>query len=223
MATFWGGTARKLAHDPGVFLPPEYVTGAVVCYEKDETIYSQGDRADSAMHVRAGAVKLTVVSKQGKEAIVALLGAGDYFGEGCITGQRLRNATATAISPTSILTLGKKEIVHLLHTNQRFSDHFISYLISHIFKVEEDLVDQLFNSTEKRLARALLLLARFGKEGRPETVVPAISQEALAEMIGTTRSRVNIFMTKFRKMGLIDYDDAALRVRNSLLDVVLHD
>ena len=183
----------------------------------------QGDPADCLFHVRKGGVKCSVVSAQGKEAVVALLGPGDFFGEGCITGQPVRMATATAILPSAILRIGRVEIATLLGKNRRFSDHFVSYLISHISKVEEDLIDQLFNSSEKRLARALLLLANYGKEKMPKTVILPVSQEILAEMIGTTRSRVNVFMNKFRKLGLIDYDAHGLTVRASLLNVVFRD
>jgi CRP/FNR family cyclic AMP-dependent transcriptional regulator len=217
------GHVRRPLLDPVVFLQPEMHAGVALDYEKGQTIYSQGDLPDSVFYVREGGIKLTVVSNQGKEAIVALLEAGAFFGQGCITAQPLRMTTATAISFSSLFRIPRKEIIQMLQKDRDFSDGFISYLISHIFKVEEDLVDQLFNSTEKRLARALLLLAHYGQEGSPETVIPRINQEELAEMIGTTRSRVSIFMNKFRKSGLIDYDDSGLHVRSSLLSVILHD
>ncbi len=217
------GSVRKPASDLSVFLSSAELARASVHYENGQPVYSQGDKADSVFYVKEGAIKLTVVSKQGKEAVVALLKAGDYFGEGCMTGQPVRMATATAISQSSLLRMGRREIVALLHKEPKFSGHFISYLVSHISKVEEDLVDQLFNSTEKRLARALLLLVHYGKESKPEIVIPRVSQETLAEMIGTTRPRVNIFMNKFRKLGLIDYDERGWHVHNSLLSVVLHD
>jgi len=217
------GHARKQVPDSDALLQHEMPVGAALAYEKGQTIFSQGDFPDSVFYVRQGGIKLTVVSNQGKEAIVALLEAGAYFGQGCITGQLLQTATATAISFSSLLRIPRKEIMQRLQKDRNFSDDFVSYLISHAFKIEEHLIDQLFNSAEKRLARALLLLAHYGEEGSPETVIPRINQEELAEMIGTTRSRVSIFMNKFRKSGLIDYDDNGLHVRSSLLRVVLHD
>jgi CRP-like cAMP-binding protein len=185
-------------------------------------IFAQGDPADAVFYVQEGRVKLTVVSKQGKEAIVALLGADEFFGEGCLAGQPMRMSTATATEDTTVLRLRKKAMVRLLHTDQRFSELFTAYLLSRNIRFEEDLVDQLFNSSEKRLARVLLLLAHFGKEGRRELVIPKISQETLAGMIGTTRSRVSHFMNKFRKLGFIHYN-GGMQVHSSLLNIVLYD
>jgi CRP/FNR family transcriptional regulator, cyclic AMP receptor protein len=212
---------RRAAADPGLFLSLAALAKATIHYKTGQIIYVQGDPADCLFHLRKGGIKLSVVSTQGKEAVVALLRAGDFLGEGCIMGQLVRVATATAILPSSLLRIGRMEIATLLRKNRRFSDHFVSYLISHVSKVEEDLIDQLFNSSQKRLARALLLLANYGKAGEPKTVIK-ISQETLAEMIGTTRSRVNVFMNKFRKLGFIKYN-GGLQVNSSLLNVLLHD
>jgi len=174
------------------------------------------------MYIREGGVKLTVVHETGKEAVVAILGPGDFFGEGCLAGQSTCMATATAIAPTTVLSIEKREMIRVLHSEHEFSDRFIAYMLSRNIRVEEDLVDQLFNSSEKRLARTLLLLARYGASDQPQKVLPKLSQEMLAEMIGTTRPRVNFFMNKFRKLGFIQYN-GELRVNNSLLRVVLHD
>jgi CRP/FNR family transcriptional regulator, cyclic AMP receptor protein len=212
---------RRAAADPCLFLSLAALAKAIIPYKTRQIIYMQGDPADCLYHVRKGGIKLSVVSTQGKEAVVALLGPGDFLGEGCIMGQLVRVATATAIIPSSLLRIGSTEIATLLRKNRRFSDHFVSYLVSHLSKVEDDLIDQLFNSSQKRLARALLLLANYGKEGEPKTVIQ-ISQETLAEMIGTTRSRVNLFMNKFRKLGFIKYN-GGLQVNSSLLNVLLHD
>jgi len=173
-------------------------------------------------YIQKGKVKLTVVSKRGKEAVIAILGAGDFFGEGCLAGQIVRMATASAITDCSIVHLGKADLIRVLRDQPAFSEMFLHYMLSRNIRIEEDLVDQLFNSSEKRLARVLLLLANFGKEGKPETVIPSMSQETLAEMIGTTRSRVSFFMNKFRKLGFISYN-GHLEVHSSLLNVVLHD
>jgi CRP/FNR family cyclic AMP-dependent transcriptional regulator len=213
---------RRAAVDSGIFPSLAVLAKATIHYKARQAIYTQGDPANYLFHLRKGGVKLSVVSSQGKEAVVALVGPGDFFGEGCLTGQPFRMATATAILPSSVLRIGRIEIATLLHKNRRFSDHFVSYLISHLSKVEEDLIDQLFNSSEKRLARALLLLADYGKEGKPKAVILPVSQGTLAEMIGTTRSRVNTFMNKFRKLGFIKYN-GGLQVNSSLLNVVLHD
>ena len=213
---------RRAAADSDIFLSLAALAKATIHYKARQVIYMQGDPANYIFHLRKGGVKLSVVSSQGKEAVVALLGPGDFFGEGCITGQPVRMATATSILPSSLLRIGRKEIATLFHKNRRFSDHFVSYLISHLSKVEEDLIDQLFNSSEKRLARALLLLADYGKEGKPKAVILPVSQETCAEMIGTTRSRVNVFMNKFRKLGFIKYN-GGLQVNSSLLNVLLHD
>ena len=187
-----------------------------------EVIFSQGDPADAVFYIQKGQVKITVVSEQGKEAIVAVLGSDEFCGEGCLTGQPRRMATATAMTACDIMRLEKSAIIRVLHEEPAFSEMFVSHLLARTIRVEADLVDQLFNSSEKRLARALLLLANFGKEGRPEPVVAKISQETLAEMIGTTRARVSFFMNKFRKLGLIDYN-GHLEVHSSLLNVVLHE
>jgi CRP/FNR family transcriptional regulator, cyclic AMP receptor protein len=191
-------------------------------YRRKQTIFSQGDPANSVLYIQKGKVKLTVVSKEGKEAVVALLGPNDFFGEGCLAGQTVRMSTATVVEDAAVLPLRKKTAVHLLRTQRKFSELFMTHLLSRNIRFEEDLVDQLFNSSEKRLARLLLLLAHFGKNGRPELVIPKISQETLAEMIGTTRSRVSHFMNKFRKLGFIKYNGGLL-VHSSLLNIVLHD
>jgi CRP/FNR family transcriptional regulator, cyclic AMP receptor protein len=186
------------------------------------TIFSQGDAAEAVFYIQTGKVKLTVVSQQGKEAVIAILEPGAFFGESCLAGQGIRTATATAIEDANIVRINKDAMIRVLHAEPAFAELFMAYLLAHSIRIEEDLVDQLFNSSEKRLARVLLLLAHFGKEGKPETVIAKISQETLAEMIGTTRSRVSFFMNKFRKMGFIDYN-GKLHVHSSLLNVVLHD
>ena len=186
------------------------------------TIFSQGDPADTVMYIRAGRVKLSVVSKTGKEAVVGMLAEGDFFGEGCLAGQSRRMATATAMSPATVIGVNKDEMSARLHDHPTFSDRFLSHMLTRNIRIEEDLIDQLFNSSEKRLARALLLLARYGQHDRPYYVMPNLSQELLAEMVGTTRSRVNFFMNKFRKLGYIEYN-GVLKVNNSLLSVVLLD
>ena len=189
---------------------------------KKHTFFSQGDAAEAVFYIQAGKVKLTVVSQQGKEAVVAILERGAFFGESCLAGQVIRTATATAVEDSTIVRIDKEAMIRVLHEEPTFAELFMAYLLAHTIRIEEDLVDQLFNSSEKRLARVLLLLAHFGKEGKPETVITKISQETLAEMIGTTRSRVSFFMNKFRKMGFIDYN-GELHVHSSLLNVVLHD
>ncbi len=191
-------------------------------YQKGQPIFSQGDRADAVFFIQTGKIKVTVLSQQGKQAVIALLGPGDFFGEGCLGGQPLRMATATAMTDSGIARVAKPAMIRLLHRDAAFSEVFTTYLLSRNIRMEEDLVDQLFNSSERRLARILLLLANFGKEGRPETVVPKISQETLAEMVGTTRSRISHFMNKFRKLGFVAYN-GGLEVHSSLLHVVLHD
>src|SRR5476651_2370807 len=191
-------------------------------YRKDQIVFSQGERADAVFYIQSGKVKSTVVSEQGKEAVVALFGIGDFFGEGWLTGQPLRLATVRAMTECVIVRITKATITRVIHEESAFADLFIAHLLSRNLRVEEDLVDQLFNSSEKRLARMLLLLANFGKEATPETVIPKISQEVLAEMVGTTRSRVNFFMNRFRKLGFIDYN-GSIQVHPSLLSVVLHD
>jgi len=194
----------------------------VATFRRKETVFSQGNPAKNVMYIQEGGIKLTVVNKVGKEAVVAILGPGDFCGEGCLAGQPLSMATATAIAPTSVLVIEKNEMLRALHKENTFSDRFISYMLTRNIRVEADLIDQLFNSSEKRLARTLLLLARYGAPGRPEKVLPKVSQEMLAEMIGTTRSRVNFFMNKFRKLGFIRYN-GEIQVDDSLLSVVLHD
>jgi CRP/FNR family transcriptional regulator, cyclic AMP receptor protein len=191
--------------------------------EKKDNIFTQGDAADAVFYIRSGRVKLFVVSKTGKEATIALLGAGDFLGEDSIaTDHPLRMATASALTEATVLKIDKQAMKRILHRQHAFSDLFVTYLLARNARVQEDLVDQLFNSSEKRLARVLLLLAQFGKEGAPEPIVPKISQEMLAEMVGTTRARVNFFMNRFRKMGFIEYN-GELRVHSSLLNIVLHD
>jgi CRP-like cAMP-binding protein len=194
----------------------------VLASRKKQTVFSQGDAADAVFYIQTGKVKLTVVSKQGKEAVIAMLEAGSFFGESCLIGQVIRLSTATALEASSILRIAKETMLRMLSEEPSFSKFFTTYLLSHSMRIEEDLVDQLFNSSEKRLARALLLLARFGKEGEPQACIPNISQETLAEMIGTTRSRVSFFMNKFRKLGFIEYN-GTLNVHSSLLNIVLHD
>jgi CRP-like cAMP-binding protein len=185
-------------------------------------LFSQGDAAEAVFYIQTGKVKLTVVSQQGKEAVIAILEPGAFFGQSCLAGQAIRTATATAVEDSNIVRINKDAMIRVLHEEPVFAELFMAYLLAHTIRVEEDLVDQLFNSSEKRLARVLLLLAHFGKEGKPETVITKISQETLAEMIGTTRSRVSFFMNKFRKMGFIDYN-GQLHVHSSLLNIVLHD
>ena len=194
----------------------------VLTHRKNQEVFAQGDPADSVFYIQKGKVKVYVTSEQGKEAVVALHGNGDFFGEGCLTGQTLRLATAMAVTESVIMRLGKAAIVRVIRDEPKFSEMFMAYVLARNARVEEDLVDQLFNSSEKRLARALLLMANFGKAGRPEPVITKISQETLAEMVGTTRSRVSTFMNKFRKLGFIEYN-GDLRVHSSLLNVVLHD
>ena len=208
--------------DPTSFLAKADIGRTISRYRQDDIIYSQGLRADSVHYIQNGKVKISVVSEQGKEAIIAILGAGDFCGEGCLAGQPLRIATATALTESVVMRLEKAAIVRVIHEQPAFAERFISHLLARNIRVEEDLVDQLFNSSEKRLARVLLLLANFGKEGKPEPVIANISQAALADMIGTTRSRVSSFMNKFRKLGFIDYN-GRLEVHSSLLNVILHD
>jgi CRP-like cAMP-binding protein len=195
---------------------------ALFHYKKNQQVFSQGDSAEGVHYIQKGKVKLTVVSKQGKEAVIAILGPSDFFGQGCLAGQALRMSNATAISDSSIMHLEKKRLVAVLHEQPAFSELFLAYILSRNTRVEEDLVDQLFNSSEKRLARVLLLLANFGREGEPEPVIQKISQETLAGIVGTTRSRVSFFMNKFRKQGFIEYN-GEVKVNSSLLNVVLHD
>ena len=211
-----------VSFDPQLFLATVGVARTITQCPKDYKIFSQGDPAESVFYIQQGRVKLKVKSKQGKEAVIAILGAGEFLGEACLIGQTVCLATATTIVPSTILRIDKKEMQRVLHEERMFSDLFIPYLLSRIARTQEDLVDQLFNSSEQRLARTLLLLANYGKEGTPETVVPEINQETLAGMVGTTRSRVSFFMNKFKKLGFIDYKNG-LRVHRSLLNIVLHD
>jgi len=194
-----------------------------VTFPRKQAIFAQGDVADAVFYIQAGKIKLTVVSKIGKEATLGILNEGQFFGEGSLAGQALRMGSATAMTDCELLRIDKKAMMLALHREHKFSDLFVSYLLARNIRYEEDLVDQLFNSSEKRLARLLLLLAHFGKEGVPETVIPKISQETLAEMIGTTRSRVSFFMNRFRKLGFLEYGESGLQVHSSLLNVVLHD
>jgi CRP-like cAMP-binding protein len=194
----------------------------VTRFARHAAVFTQGEQANSVFYIQDGGVKLSVLSAAGKEAVVAMLGQGDFFGEGCLTGQPLRMATATAVVPTTALCIQKREMIRMLHEQPEFSDRFIARVLVRSIRIEEDLVDQLFNSSEKRLARTLLLLARYGTEDVGHHVLPRLSQETLAEMVGTTRSRVNFFMNKFRKLGFIEYN-GGLKIHNSLLSVVLHD
>jgi CRP-like cAMP-binding protein len=212
----------KLPFDLQAFLAAANGGRTISTYRANQTIFSQGESADSVFYIQEGKVKLTVLSEQGKEAIVAILGTGDFCGEGCLAGQPQRMATAAAMADSRIMRLEKVAMIRLLHDEPEFSERFMSHLLARNVRVEADLVDQLFNSSEKRLARLLLILAKFGKDGKPEPVIAKISQETLAEMIGTTRSRVSFFMNRFRKMGLIDYN-GHLEIHSSLLNVVLHD
>ena len=208
--------------DPQVFLDTAGISRKIAEYRRGESIFAQGDAADSVMYVQQGGVKFSVVNGSGKEAVVAMFGPSDFFGEGCMAGQAVRMGTATAITPTTILVMEKNELLRVLHSQHELSDHFIRYMLAHNIRVEEDLVDQLFNSSEKRLARTLLLLARYGKQDQPIRILPKVSQETLASMVGTTRSRVNFFMNKFRKLGFIEYN-GKIKVNKSLLTVVLHE
>lgn len=215
-------TNRVRSFDPRVFLASIGRGRRILEFAKKQAIFTQGEPANAVFYLQKGRVKLTVVSPRGKEATIGLLGAGDFFGEGCIAGQPLRMTTANAMTDCAVVRLEKKTMMQVLHEQHTFSDLFVAYLVSRNIRFEEDLVDQLFNSSEKRLARILLLLARFGKEGKPEELVPKISQEALAEMVGTTRSRVSFFMNRFRKLGFINYN-GGLYVHSSLLNIILHD
>jgi CRP/FNR family cyclic AMP-dependent transcriptional regulator len=206
------------------FLESAGVAKTVVRYRRGDTVFTQGDACDHVMYIQAGGIKLSVLSKTGREAVVAMLGPGDFFGEGCLAGQPLRMGSATAITPSTILLVGKALMVGLLHRQHAMSDRFIAHMLARNVRIEEDLIDQLFNSSEMRLARTLLLLARYGKQDKPARTVPRISQDTLAKMIGTTRSRVNFFLNKFKKLGFIEYDDDnPLKIHSSLLSVVLHD
>ncbi len=213
---------RNRTFDAQSFLDSAGVSRRIATYRRGTAIFSQGDRCDAVMYIQAGSVKLSVLSKAGREAVVAMLGPGEFFGEGCLAGQAVRMGSATAVAGTTILLIDKKEMVRVLHKQHALSDRFIAHMLARNIRIEEDLIDQLFNSSEKRLARTLLLLARYGKHDKPVREVPSISQETLAEMVGTTRSRVNFFMKKFQRLGFIDYSNG-LKVNNSLLTVVLHE
>ena len=213
---------KKLPFDVDAFLSKADGGRTIKSYRRNEKIFSQGDPADAVFYIQEGKVKVCVISQAGKEAVVALHGKGDFFGEGCLNSQPLRLATVTAMTECVIMRLAKAAIVRVLRDEPKFSEMFMSYLLARNARVEADLVDQLFNSSEKRLARLLLLMANFGKEGKPETVIAKISQETLAEMVGTTRSRINVFMNKFRKLGLIEYN-GVMKVHGSLLNIVLND
>ena len=215
-------STQKRAFDPQVFLDSAGVARKVMDFTKKETIFSQGDICKDVLYIQKGGVRLSVVNEAGKEAVVAVLGPGDFFGEGCLGGQPIRTGTATAITATTALVIEKNEMICVLHDEHAFSDRFITYMLSRNIRIEGDLVNQLFNSSEKRLARTLLLLARYGTQDKPQRVLPKIPQQTLAEMIGTTRSRVNCFMNKFRKLGFIKYN-GVLQIDTSLLSVVLHD
>jgi CRP/FNR family transcriptional regulator, cyclic AMP receptor protein len=214
--------SKKSKFDAQVFLDSVGASRRVEEFRIKQAIFSQGEPADSVLYIQKGSVKLTVVNESGKEAVVAIFGSGDFFGEGGMAGQPLRMGTATAIVPTTVLIIERGEMLHALHTELSLSDRFITYMLARNIRVEADLVDQLFNSTEKRLARTLLLLARYGGEDQPAKVLQKVSQETLAEMIGTSRSRVNLFMNKFRKLGFIEYN-GEIKINKSLLTVVLHE
>ena len=219
-----GAEAKKTGDfDPKKFLATIGEGRKVVAFSMKQTIFTQGDAADAVFYIQAGKVRLTVVSRTGKEATLGILSEGEFFGEGGLAGQPLRMGSATAMTDCELLRIDKKAMMLALHREHTFSDLFVAYLLARNIRYEEDLVDQLFNSSEKRLARILLLLAHFGKEGVPETVIPTITQETLAEMVGTTRARVSFFMNRFRKLGFVDYDGSGLQVHSSLLNVVLHD
>lgn len=212
--------------DAQAFLDSAGLSKTIMEYGREESVFSQGDRGDSVMYIQKGGMKLSVLSATGREAVVAMLGPGDFFGEGCLAGQPIRIGSATAITPSTVLVIEKDQMMKVLHEQHALSDRFLAHMLSRNVRIEQDLIDQLFNSSEKRLARALLLLARYGKQDKPQQVVSKISQETLSEMIGTTRSRVNFFMNKFKKLGFIEYDgdlDAGIQVNSSLLSVVLHD
>jgi CRP/FNR family transcriptional regulator, cyclic AMP receptor protein len=215
-------SSARHSFDVGRYLATSGVRKKLVNYRKAQVIFSQGEEADSVFYLQAGAVKITVTSSTGKDAVVALLHPGDFFGEGCIAGQPLRVSTAIALEPASALSIEEKEMIRVIHEEPDFSDRFVAHMLKRNVRIEEDLVDQLFNSSEKRLARALLLVARYGNNEKPQKIVAQISQETLAEMVGTTRSRVSYFMNKFRKLGFIKYN-GGIHVNDSLLRVILHD
>ena len=213
---------RRAQFSPRAFLAKVGAGRTINTYRKNHVVFSQGDRADAVFYIQKGKAKVTVISEQGKEAVVAILGPGEFFGEGCLAGQTQRIATVAIMTEAVVMRLDKTAIVRVIHKEPAFSELFIAHLLGRTIRIEADLVDQLFNSSEKRLARLLLLLANFGKEGKPEPIIAKISQETLAEMIGTTRSRVSFFMNKFRKLGFIQYN-GSIEVHSSLLNAVLHD
>jgi CRP-like cAMP-binding protein len=215
---------RKAPFDPKSFLARVGDGRSIATYAKDQIVFNQGDPADAVFYIQRGKVKISVVSEEGKEAVVRILGASEFFGEGCLAGQTRRIATASALAPCTISRLEKTAILRVIHEEPAFAEVFIAHLLGRSIRVEADLIDQLFNSSERRLARALLLLANFGKEGKPKAIIPKLSQETLAEMVGTTRSRVSFFMNKFRMLGFIDYNggiEGGIEVHSSLLTVVL--
>jgi CRP-like cAMP-binding protein len=219
-----GGERGIRAFNAQAFLESAGVARTVVEYGRGDTIFTQGDACDGVLYIQAGGVKLSVLSKTGREAVVAMLGPGDFFGEGCLAGQPIRKGSATAVTASTILLVRKAKMVRLLHRQHAMSDRFISHMLSRNIRIEEDLIDQLFNSSEKRLARTLLLLAQYGNQDPPVRIVPRISQATLAEMVGTTRSRVNFFLNKFKRLGFIEYNgDIPLKINSSLLSVVLND
>ncbi len=215
-------TKRVRQFDAQACLDSSGVSRKTVEFRPNAVIYRQGDSANAVMYVQSGRVKLSVVSTAGKEAVIGVLGRGDFFGEGCLAGQAVRMGSVTAMVRSTVLVIEKKKMLRLLHEQHALSDLFIAYILARNIRIEEDLVDQLFNSSEKRLARTLLLLAQFGKQDKSQRVIPKVSQEVLAEMVGTTRSRVNFFMNKFRKLGFIEYN-GGLKINNALMSVVLHD
>ncbi len=218
------GAAIPLEFNAQAFLDSVGIAKTAVKYGRGEAIFTQGEVCEHVLYIQSGGVKLSVLSKAGKEAVVAMLGPGDFFGEGCLAGQTVRMGSATAITPSAILRIRKRQMVDLLHKQSTMSDRFISHMLTRNIRIEEDLIDQLFNSSEKRLARTLLLLARYGTQAIPVRMVPKISQDTLAEMVGTTRSRVNFFLNKFKKLGFIEYSgELPIKINNSLLSVVLHD
>jgi CRP/FNR family cyclic AMP-dependent transcriptional regulator len=217
-----GSSKTKDAFDAQTFLDSAGVSRKVKEFQKTDVVFSQGDPATTVLYIQKGGVKLSVVNQSGKEAVIAVLGPGDFFGEGCLAAQTVRIGNAVALYRSTLLLIDKKEMLRVLHEQHALSDRFITFMLARNIRIEEDLVDQLFNSSEKRLARALLLLARYGKEDSPHGVLSNVSQETLAEMIGTTRPRVNFFMNKFRKLGFIKYN-GSIEINTSLLSVILHD
>jgi CRP/FNR family transcriptional regulator, cyclic AMP receptor protein len=223
MMTLVATSEERSDFDPKVFLSTIHGGRKIAAFAKKRPIFVQGDPSDAVFYIQSGKVKLTVVAKNGKEATIGILSEGDFFGEGCLTGQPLRMCSASAMTDCSVMRINKNSMTKVLHREHAFSDMFVAYLLTRNIRYEEDLVDQLFNSSEKRLARVLLLLAHFGRDGKPEVVIPSISQETLAEMVGTTRSRVNFFMNRFRKLRFVDYSETGMQVHSSLLSIVLHD